>query len=149
MSTLKERLHTDFVTHYKNKDQMQVMTLRQVNAAIATEEKAGKSAKEFSDDDVLRLLGQEVKKRTATADLFEKAGKTERAQAERDEAEFLATYLPKQLTREEVEAVVAQVLTETGTDANIGLVMKSVMAQVKGKADGKMVKEIVTAQMQR
>lgn len=140
---LKEKLKADFITHYKARNQDAVMVLRGVNAAIATEEKAGKQAVEFTDAQVETLLAREVKKRRATAEEYQKVGHADRAEKETWEADFLAQYLPKQMTEDEVREVIKGVLADLGADAHQGMVMKTVMAQVKGKADGKLVKKLV------
>lgn len=141
--TLKTRLKQDFMENYKARNQNAVMVLRSVNAAIATEEKSGKTAVEFSDDQVEKLIAREVKKRRATADEFAKVGETERSEKETWEAEFLAQYLPEQLSEDEIRGIVQEVLDELGPDAQQGMIMKNVMSQVKGKADGKLVKQVV------
>lgn len=144
--TLKERLQKDFTTHYKAKNQLEVMTLRAINAAIATEEKAGKTAVEFSDDKVEALISREVKKRVASAEIYAEAGETERAEKEKAEAEFLKGYLPEQLSEDELREIVRSVIAEN-EGANMGLLMKNVMSQVKGKADGRLVKQIVSEEI--
>lgn len=140
---MKERLQEDFTKHYKAQNKMEMMTLRSINASIATEEKSGKTAVEFTDDKVEALISREVKKRLASVDIYTEAGEKERADRELAEAEFLKTYLPEQLSEEEIRAIVSKVVSDN-EGANMGIIMKNVMSQVKGKADGKLVKQIVS-----
>lgn len=120
--------------------------LRAVNGAIATEEKSGKTATEFDDAKVEALLAREVKKRRASAAEYLSVGAQERAQREAWEADFLAGYLPEQLSEDDVRTVVRDVLAGN-SGANMGLIMKAAMAQLKGKADGKLVKQIVSEEL--
>lgn len=145
--TLKETLKKDYLAHYKAQDKDAVAVLRNVNGAITTEEKSGKKPTEFTDDQVHALLAREVKKRRATAEEYVVAGATERAEKERWEADFLAAYLPAQLSDAEVREIVRTVIAESGEGAHMGQVMKAAMAQLKGRADGKLVKQVVSEEL--
>lgn len=144
--TLKERLREDFLTHYKAQHKAEVTVLRAMTGAIETEEKSGKAPAEFSDEQVQALIGREVKKRKATAEEYRQAGADERADSEAWEADFLAQYLPAQLSDDDVRVIVHDVISEN-ENAHMGLVMKSVMGQVKGQADGKLVRQIVQEEL--
>src|SRR5918997_3398548 len=97
MAELKQRLRADLTDAIKAKDELVVATLRMALAAITTEEVAGQTARELSDDEVLRVLAREAKKRREAAEAFAAAGRTEMAERERLEGEVLARYLPAQL----------------------------------------------------
>lgn len=112
----------------------------------STEVNAGKKSAEFDDAQVEKLLAREVKKRRATAEEYASVGADDRAQKEAWEADFLAQYLPEQLSEDEVRDVVRSVIAEN-SEANMGQVMKAAMAQLKGKADGKLVKQMVTEEL--
>ncbi|GAA3052642.1 hypothetical protein GCM10020000_37770 [Streptomyces olivoverticillatus] len=98
-------------------------------------------ARELSDDEVLKVITREAKKRREAADAFEKGGWPESAERERAEGELLADYLPKQLSDEELQAIVAEAVTEAkaggaeGPKA-MGAVMKIVNPKVAGRAEG-------------
>lgn len=144
--TLKETLKKDFIENYKAQNKDAVAVLRAVNGAITTEEKSGKASTEFGDAQVLALIAREVKKRKASAEEYEKVGATERAEREAWEAKFLMAYLPEQLSADEIRTVVQGIVLDF-PDANTGLIMKGVMSKLKGKADGRLVKQIVDEEL--
>ncbi|WP_424888269.1 GatB/YqeY domain-containing protein [Streptomyces sp. XH2] len=144
MTTLKAKLHDDLTTAIKARDELRSSTLRLTLSAIAYEETAGKSARELSDDEVLKVITREAKKRREAADAFDKGGRAEQAERERAEGEVLAGYLPKQLSDEELAAIVGEAVAEAkaggaeGPKA-MGAVMKIVNPKVAGRADGSRV----------
>jgi uncharacterized protein YqeY len=93
MAELKEKLRTDLTAAMKGRQTTVVATLRMALAAVTTEEVAGKVARELSDDEVLKVLSREVKKRNEAAEAFAGAGRKEQADAELAEAEVLKSYL--------------------------------------------------------
>ncbi|MGK5554375.1 GatB/YqeY domain-containing protein [Actinomadura kijaniata] len=149
MSTLKEKLENDLSTAMKARDQVRTRTLRMALTAVKNEEVAGKQARELSDDDVVKVLTREAKKRREAAAEFAKAGREEQAQAERDEGAVLDEYLPAQLTDEELTALVADAIAETGAAGPraMGQVMKVVNPKVAGRAEGGRVAAEVKRQL--
>lgn len=155
MAELKQRLRTDLATAMKAKDEPVVATLRMALAAITTEEVAGRTARELSDDEVLKVLAREAKKRREAAEAFDSAGRAELAGRERVEGEVLARYLPQQLSddaiqqlaRQAVEDVTAQ-LGERPTQRNMGQIMKAATAKAAGRADNAKVAAVVRALLQ-
>ena len=154
MTKIIEKLKTDLVVSMKAAKQAVVgsaeqkaqegrkVVLRSVIGAIQTAEKSGKTPVEFTDEQVVTLLTSEVKKRRDTAAIYAGAGEQDRADVELAEVAVITEYLPTQLTRDEVAAIVSGVVS--GMDKPVfGMVMKNVTAQTKGRADGKMVSEIV------
>jgi len=111
MATLKEQLHADLTTAMKARDELTTATLRMLLTAITTEQVAGSTARELSDDEVLRVVNREAKKRREAAEAFSTAGRTEQAQRERDEETVLIRYLPAQLGDPELAALVADAIT--------------------------------------
>jgi uncharacterized protein YqeY len=109
-----------------------------VLTSVTNEEVAGDSARDLSDDEVLRLLAREAKRRREAADAFEAAGRADQAAAERAEDQVLAEYLPVQLSDAELAAIVAEVINETGASgmSAMGQVMKAVTPRVAGRAEG-------------
>jgi hypothetical protein len=136
--SLKDQLHTDLTTSIKDRDELRTATVRMALAAIQNEEVAGKVARELSDEEVVTVLGREAKKRREAAEAFDGAGRTELADRERAEGQVLAAYLPAQLSDEELGALVAAAIAETGADSPkaMGQVMKVLNPQVAGRADG-------------
>ncbi len=151
MSALKDRLRTDLVTAIKARDEVRSSTLRMVLAAISTEEVAGRSARELSDDDVLTVLTREGKKRREAATAFDDGGRAEMAAKERAEAAVLADYLPAQLGPAEIATIVTEAVAQTGAAGQgmqaMGKVMGLVQPRVKGQADGAAVAAEVRRQL--
>ena len=138
MAELKERLRADLNSAIRARDQVRMRTLRLALTSITNEEVAGPSARELSDDEVVRVLTREAKKRREAADAFSAAGRTDQAAAEVAEGEVLAGYLPAQLTDDELAALVDAAIAETGASgvSGLGQVMKTVTPRVAGRADG-------------
>jgi hypothetical protein len=143
MAELKERLRADLTAAMKAQDKLQTATLRMVLAAIQTEEISGKAPRELSDDEVLKVLTRESRKRGEAAEIYITNGRGELAANERAEASVIDAYLPTQLNDDEVADVVntaiAQVAEENGQAPGMkqmGQVMKAATAIAAGKADG-------------
>lgn len=143
MAELKERLRTDLTEAMKSQDKLRTATLRMMLAAIQTEEVSGKQARELSDEEVLKVLARESRKRGEAAEIYTQNGRGELAAEEHAEARIIDEYLPTPLTDAEVADVVdtalAQVAEELGerpSVKNLGLVMKAATAIADGKVDG-------------
>ncbi|WP_116205169.1 GatB/YqeY domain-containing protein [Amycolatopsis circi] len=149
MTTLKATLHDDLTTAIKARDQLRSATLRLTLSAIGYEETAGDTARELSDDEVLKIITREVKKRRDAAEAFEKADRAESAERERAEAEILTAYLPAQLSDDELRGLVTEAVTETGASgmAGMGAVMKAVQPKIAGRAEGSRVAAEVKRQL--
>lgn len=149
MNELKARLRADLNAAMRARDEVRKSTLRMALSAIQTEEVAGSSARELSDDEVLKVLTREAKKRREAAEAFEGAGRAEQAAAERAEGEVLAGYLPAQLSDDELAQLVSSAIASTGASGNaaMGQVMKAVTPQVAGRADGSRVAAEVRRQL--
>ena len=138
MAELKDRLRADLTAAMEARDEVRTRTLRMALTSVTNEEVAGDSARELSDDEVLRLLAREARRRREAADAFEAAGRADQAAAERAEDQVLAEYLPAQLSDAELAALVAEVISETGASgmSAMGQVMKAVTPRVAGRAEG-------------
>lgn len=149
MNELKERLRTDLNAAMRARDQVRLRTLRMALTSITNEEVSGNAARELSDDEIMRVLTREAKRRREAADAFEAAGRADQAAAERAEGDVLAGYLPAQLTDEELASMVSAAITETGAAGmqGMGKVMKTVTPQVAGRADGARVAAEVRRQL--
>jgi len=129
----------------KRRDVVTTAALRSVLAGISHAETSGKEKRTLSEDEILTVIGREVKKREEAMEAFSAAGRTDRASTEGAEREVLAAFLPEKLSSEELKAIVDEVLA-TGVDA-MGPAMKQVMERVKGRADGKVVSDLVKARL--
>jgi uncharacterized protein len=149
MAELKERLRADLNDAMRARDQVRMRTLRMALTSITNEEVSGEAARELTDDEVLRVLIREAKKRREAAEAFGAAGRTDQAAAERAEGDVLAGYLPTQLGDEELAGLITAAIAQTGAagPAGIGQVMKVVSPQVIGRADGARVAAEVRRQL--
>ena len=138
MTALKETLRTDLTAAIKGRDELVTATLRMALTAVGNEEVAGKTARELSDAEVVQVLTREAKKRREAAEAFEKGDRPEQAAREKAEGEVLARYLPAQLSDDELAALVAEAIAETGAEGpkGMGLVMKALNPKVAGRAEG-------------
>jgi len=138
MAALKDRLRGDLTESMKARDEVRTRTLRMALTSITREEVAGQSARELTDDEVIGVLTREAKRRREAAAAFAAAGRDEQADAERAEGVILDGYLPTQLSDEELAAMVADVIDETGASgmAAMGQVMRALTPRVAGRADG-------------
>jgi uncharacterized protein YqeY len=138
MDTLKGRLETDLRAAMKTRDELVTSTLRMALAAVRNAEVSGKQARELSEDEVRAVLTAEAKKRREAASAFAAAGRVEQSEREQAEEGILVSYLPAQLSDDELAEVVEQALVgvdRTGKGA-IGPAMKAAQAAVAGRAEG-------------
>jgi uncharacterized protein YqeY len=133
-----ERVQADTRTAMKAGERDRVGTLRMLASSLQQDEKEG-------EGDAVAVLQRERKKRIEAAEAFETGGRSEQAAAERDEATLIESYLPEQISDEELERIVVAAVESTGaTDVKeMGKVIGVVMPQVKGRADGKRVSTMV------
>jgi uncharacterized protein YqeY len=138
VAELKERLRADLNAAMRARDQVRMRTLRMALTSITNEEVAGAAARDLTDDEVLKVLTREARKRREAAEAFIAAGRSDQAAAERAEGDVLAGYLPAQLSDDELAALVDAAIAETGASgmAAMGQVMKTVTPRVAGRADG-------------
>ena len=150
MAELKERLRADLNTAMRARDQVRMRTLRMALSSITNEEVAGTSARELSDDEVMKVLTREARKRREAAEAFGAAGRDDQAAAERAEGEVLAGYLPAQLSNGELAVLVDAAIAETGVSGmqGMGQVMKTLTPRVAGRADGSRVAAEVRRRLQ-
>lgn len=141
---LRDKLNEDLKAAMKAGDRLRTETLRGLRAGIIEFEKSG-AGREMNAEDDLKILTAAAKKRRESIELYEQNNRPELAEKEKAELAILTEYLPIQMTREEIVARVDQLIAEAGAsgpqDAN--KVMPIIMKEVKGKADGRMVQEIV------
>ena len=141
--SLKERLLEDMKIAMRDKDINKKNAVQMVRAAILQVEKDNKVS--LDDDGIIDVISKEVKKRKDSLAEFEKSGRQDLIDNLKVEIEILMKYLPEQLTEEELEVIVKQAVQESGASSprDIGKIMQIVMPKVKGKADGRMINEIV------
>ncbi len=146
---LLDQIRADLTAAMKSKDKLTVATLRSVVAAVQEAEVAGTSATTLADEQVEKVIAAQAKRRVEAAEAFEQGGRTEKAADERAELTILEQYLPEQLDADAVAAIVERVLKDGGysTMADMGQAMKAVNAEVAGKAEGRVVAELVKSHL--
>jgi len=149
MAALKDQLRSDLTAAMKARDEVRTRTLRMALTAVSNAEVAGATARELSDDEVLKVLTREAKRRREAADAFATAGRTEQAAAEQAEGEVLDGYLPAQLGDDEIAAIVTAEIEQSGAagPGAMGQVMKAVTPRIAGRADGGRVAAEVRRQL--
>ena len=141
---LKEKINIDLKDAMRAKDKLRLETIRSIRALILEFEKSGKD-EEMTPEKEIALLTSAAKKRKESIEQYENAGRTELAEKEKAELEIIQSYLPKQLTRKEIETEVRKIADEVGaTDKkDFPKLMPLAVKTLKGKADGREIKEIV------
>ena len=142
--TLKERLERDLHQALRERDTQRKTAIRLVLAAVSNEEIA--SQRKLDDDGIVQVLTREIKQHRESLTEFEKAGRADLIAEEKAQLGVLLSYLPEQMSREAIVVAVRQAIAETNakTLKELGLVMRLLMPRLKGRADGKMVNQIVT-----
>lgn len=141
--SLQEKINQDLKEFMKAGAAGKVGILRLLNSALHNKEiEKGKDAA-LTDDDILQVLTREAKKRKEAIEAYEKGERPELAEKEKFELGIIENYLPKQMSKEEVVAAVEKILSGIGDKSNFGLVMKQVMAELKGKADAKLISDMI------
>ena len=145
--SLKDMILEDMKTAMKQKEKLRVSTIRMLRADIKNKEI--NLQKELEDQDVLKIISSSVKKVKESILEFEKAGRDELVEKGRKEIAILEKYLPEPLSKNEIESIINNAIesVEATSLKNMGAVMKVVMPQVQGRADGKVVNQIVRAKL--
>ncbi|MDD7362748.1 MAG: GatB/YqeY domain-containing protein [Peptoniphilus sp.] len=141
--SLKETLMQDLKTAMKNKDKRTKDTITMVRAAIKQKEVDDRV--ELDDDEVIKIVSKQIKERRGSIEEFEKAGRDDLVETTKEEIDVLLKYMPEQLSDEELESMIRNVMEEKNITEKkqMGLLMKSIMPKVQGRADGKKVNAIV------
>jgi len=146
LATLKE----DLKSSLKAKQQTKLNVLRQLLASIKNSAiEIGKAEDQLDEQEVIKALKKEAKKRKDSIESFKQGGRQELAQQEQQELDIINTYLPQELGEDEIKKVVQEVVSNMGeiTPSDFGNIMKEVMAKLNGQADGKLVSQLVKQQL--
>lgn len=143
---LKDTIQNDLKNAMLAKDESKLSTIRMLKSAIQYFEiQKGGAGYTATDEDVVEVVGREIKKRKESIELYEKGDRQELADKEKEELEMLSVYLPEQLTEAEIRKLVEEAITALGASqmSDMGKVMGMLSSQTKGKADGGLVSSIV------
>jgi len=141
--TLQERLKADLYQAMRKGDTPRKEAIRMIRAAIQNAEIEWQRT--ASDDEVQNLIGREIKRRLEAIELFRQGHRDDLVAQEETEVAILREYIPQQLSQQQITEVVQRIILETGASgpAQLGTVMRQAMAELKGKADGRVVNQIV------
>jgi uncharacterized protein YqeY len=145
---LKQQLDEDLKTAMRSRDEIRVGAIRMLKAAISnleiarTDSKNPDYGKSVTEGDLLRAVENQIKQRREAIELYEKGNRPELAARELAEIRALEGYMPRQLTRDEIRSEVETVMAELGT-REFPRVMREAASRLKGRADGKLVNEVV------
>jgi uncharacterized protein YqeY len=141
--SLKDNLQEDWVLALKSKDRFKANVISMAKAAILHAEKVDGST--LDDEAIITIIAREVKQRKEAIVEFEKGNRQDLVDQNTKEIEILFEYLPKQLTSEEIVEIIKNAVIETGATSakDMGKVMSAIKLKVKGRADGKLVSDLV------
>lgn len=144
---LKEQLMEDFKNAMKEKNEIKKNTIMMIRSAILQVEKD--TQKELSENEIIEIISKELKKRKESVSDIEKSGRTDLLANINEEISIIKAYLPEELSKEEIEQIVVETIAEVGatTMKEMGKVMQAVKPKVAGRADNKLVNEIVRAKL--
>ena len=143
---LIDQLNADLKIAMKGHNKVAISTIRMVNAAIIAEKHKSAVKEDFTDEDIIQIISKEVKMRKDSIEEYIRGGRQDLVAVTQLELNVLLNYLPKQLSKEEIVKIIDSELanhTEPLTKKDIGKIMKVIMPLVKGKADGKLVNQLV------
>lgn len=142
---LKDKIQEDLKASMFARDELKTSTLRLLLASLKNYEIEKGLNYEANDEDVLTIIGREIKKRKEAIDAYRQAGREESAHKEQTELDILGAYQPEQMSEDEIRVIVKNAIEQTGASSmqGMGKLMGVIMPQVKGKADGNLVNKIV------
>lgn len=142
MMSLKNELKSRYIESMKNKDTIIKNTIMMVNSAIKQVEVDQR--KELSDQDIIAIIQKQIKEKKGAIAEFEQGHRADLVEQTKKEIEILMEYVPKELSEEEIKTMIKDTCEELGDNkTNFGLVMKTMMSKVKGRADGSLVTNLV------
>ena len=148
---LKEQIGEDIKTAMKAKDKVRLQTVRGIKKAILEKEVElrPKGQDSLTPEQEIELLSQQAKQRRDSIEQFTNAGRNELAEKEKQELAIIETYLPEQVSDAEIENIVDRLIADSGatTMKDLGKVMGPAMKELKGKADGKKIQELVKSKL--
>lgn len=141
--SLQQRLNEDLKASIKGSDSLKTSVLRMLKAAIKNKEI--EKRKELSDEEITSVISTLVKQRRESIEIFSKGGREDLALKESKEVEILQSYLPRQLSSEEVDRIILEAINESSAEGvkDIGKVMRIIMPRIKGAVNGKFVNQRV------
>jgi uncharacterized protein YqeY len=145
--TLKDRLAAELYSSMKARDKVRLSAVRMLTASVKNREV--ELGHPLTDEEFVEVATREVKRRREAIEAYEKAGREDRAEVEREEQQVLEAYIPAGLSEQEITALIDEAVVATGATGpgDMGKVMSTVMAKARGRADGRQVQAAVRARL--
>ncbi|MCQ2975561.1 MAG: GatB/YqeY domain-containing protein [Bacteroidales bacterium] len=142
--TLTEQINEDMKTAMKAKDQVRLAAIRAIKSEILLAKTSGKT-EDVNDSDVLKIIQKMIKQRTDSISIYQQQGRQDLVDEEQKQLDCIKIYLPQQLSESEVEQIINKIIADTGAASikDMGKVMKEANSQLAGKAESKMIADIV------
>lgn len=141
-----EKISKDYIQAMKARDSLRIGVLSYIKSVIKYREIENREKeKELTDDDVIDVISKEVRKREESIEMYKNGEREDLVHKEEEELKILKEYLPAQMREEEIRKTVVQIIEKLGATGSkdFGKVMKEVMIEIKGKANGALIKKIV------
>jgi uncharacterized protein YqeY len=160
VSGLKAKMMEDLKAAMKGGDKVKLSTIRQIqstvknkeidNRVVAVDPNDKRTQEQKDDDMIISILKTLVKQRKDSIEQFTAGGRADLVAQEEAELKIVESYLPQMMSRDQIESIVAQAISDTKASSakDMGLVMKAVMAKTQGLADGKVISEVVKSKLQ-
>ncbi|MFH0780190.1 MAG: GatB/YqeY domain-containing protein [Parcubacteria group bacterium] len=148
---LSAQIESDYLAAFRSKDERLVLVLRMIKAAVANRAIELKNKENIADEEVLAVIKTEIKKRLDSVDIYKQGGRPELADKESGEIEILKKYMPAQMPEEEVKIAVEKIISNLPAEdkSEFSKVMRAVMVELKGKADGGVISSLVKESTQK
>lgn len=145
--SLVDRLTADMKQAMKAKEKARLSVIRMIKTSLHNE--SIKFGRQLSDDEALSVLNRELKQRKDSLQEFENAGRQDLVDEVREEIAIVQSYMPEQLSEDEIRSIIDRVISQVGatSKADIGKVMKAIMPEVKGRADGGLINRLVRSKL--
>ena len=143
---MKKKLNDDLKSAMKNREMLKLDTIKLIKKNIQELETSVGHNGEATDAEIMKIISKLVKQGKDAAEQYNSAGRTDLFEIEMQQVAVLESYLPKQLTDEEIAVEIDKVMTETGS-TNIGILMKELNARLAGRADGKTISRILKTKL--
>ena len=142
---LIDKINIDLKQAMLNKEKLKLESLRAIKASLILNQTSVTSQNIISKEDEIKILQKLVKQRRESANIYTNQKRPELAKIEQDQADFISSYLPKQLTNQEIEVIVSKVIFESNSNGlkDMGKVIAEVVKSTLGRADGKTISNIV------
>ena len=147
MPTIKAKLEDDLKTAMRERNVLRRDVIRYIRSEIRNQEI--RLRRDLEDDDAIQVLSRQAQQRRDSIEAFEGANRQDLAEKERAELEIITEYLPRQMGEDEIRALVAQTVAETGASGprDMGKVMSAIMPQVRGRAEGRQVSALAAEKL--